>query len=77
MSADSQFIVAPGLGAILWLVFVLAVIAAAIATALKGRWVWLAVGIVLGGLPLLYSAFLAPEPESIWARRAARRRAAA
>lgn len=76
MSADSQFTIAPSLGVVLWLVFIIAVIAAAIATALKGRRAWLAVGIVPGGVPLFYSAFLPPEPESLWARRAARRAAA-
>jgi cell division protein FtsW (lipid II flippase) len=78
--SDTTFVVMPDLGLILWTVYVATVLVLAVVTGLKGRWIWLLVGLLLlGGLPLFYAAFLPPEPDSVWAawtRRRARRRAA-
>jgi hypothetical protein len=47
--------------------FTILTLAAGIATALKGRYVWLAVGLFLLGLPWLVSSFLLAKPGSGWA----------
>jgi hypothetical protein len=72
MASDSTFTVAPSIWLILWTVYVFAVVIVAILTGLKGRYGWLLIGLFLGGLPLFYSAFLTPEPGSLWARWATR-----
>jgi hypothetical protein len=74
MSSDSAFTVSPSLWLVLWTVYVFAVVVGAVITGLKGRYVWLLVGLLLGGLPLLCSPFLRPEPGSPWAGWASRRR---
>jgi hypothetical protein len=48
--------------------------AGGIVTALKGRWGWLAVGLLTGGLLWMLTAFLPAAPQSTCARRRARRR---
>jgi hypothetical protein len=55
---------------VLWTV---AVLVALVVTALKGRWGWLIVGVLLGGVPLMISAFLTARPGSLWERLANRR----
>jgi hypothetical protein len=72
-AADGTFTVAPSAGLILWTLYVLAVFAAAVMTALKGQWRWLLVGIVFLGPLLFYAAFLPTEPDSVLGRRKARR----
>ena len=47
--------------------FTLVTLTAGIATALKGRYAWLAVGLFLLGLPWLVSSFLLAKPRSAWA----------
>ena len=47
--------------------FTILTLTAGIATALKGRYGWLAVGLFLLGLPWLVSSFLLARPRSAWA----------
>jgi hypothetical protein len=47
--------------------FTLLTLTAGIATALKGRYGWLALGLFLLGLPWLVSSFLLAKPRSAWA----------
>ena len=47
--------------------FTLLTLTAGIATALKGRYGWLAIGLFLLGLPWLVSSFLLAKPRSAWA----------
>jgi hypothetical protein len=47
--------------------FTILTLTAGIATALKGRYAWLAVGLFLLGLPWLVSTFLLAKPGSAWA----------
>ena len=47
--------------------FTILTLTAGIATALKGRYGWLAVGLFLLGLPWLVSTFLLAKPRSAWA----------
>ena len=47
--------------------FTLLTLTAGIATALKGRYGWLALGLFLLGLPWLVSSFLLARPGSAWA----------
>jgi hypothetical protein len=47
--------------------FTIVTLTAGIATALKGRYGWLALGLVLLGLPWLVSCFLLARPGSAWA----------
>jgi hypothetical protein len=49
-----------------WL-FTLLTLTAGIGTALKGRYGWLAVGLLLLGVPWLVSCFLLAKPGSAWA----------
>jgi hypothetical protein len=48
-------------------IFTLVTLTAGIATALKGRYVWLALGLFLLGVPWLISCFLLAKPGSAWA----------
>ena len=47
--------------------FTILTLTAGIATALKGRYGWLAVGLFLLGLPWVVSSFLLARPGSAWA----------
>ena len=47
--------------------YTLASLTAGIVTAAKGRYVWLAVGLILLGLPWFVSAVLLARPGSMWA----------
>ena len=47
--------------------FTILTLTAGIATALKGRYVWLGLGLFLLGLPWLVSTFLLAKPGSAWA----------
>ena len=47
--------------------FTIVTLTAGIATALKGRYGWLALGLFLLGLPWLVSSFLLARPGSAWA----------
>jgi hypothetical protein len=52
----------------LWVwAFTLVTLTAGIVSATKGRYVWLAVGLFLLGLPWLVSSFLLAKPGSAWA----------
>jgi hypothetical protein len=47
--------------------FTILTLTAGIATALKGRYAWLALGLFLLGLPWVVSSFLLAKPGSAWA----------
>ena len=47
--------------------FTLVTLTAGIVTAAKGRYVWLALGLFLLGLPWLVSSLLLAKPGSVWA----------
>jgi hypothetical protein len=68
-AADSAFVVTPG--PFFWLAMLLGLCAllGGVVTALKGRWGWLAVGLLFGGWLWLFTAFLPASPDSVWARR--------
>ena len=48
-------------------IFTIVTLTAGIATALKGRYGWLLIGVFLLGLPWLVSTFLLARPGSAWA----------
>jgi hypothetical protein len=48
-------------------IFTILTLTAGIGTALKGRYVWLALGLFLLGLPWVVSTFLLAKPGSAWA----------
>ena len=72
--ATNSFTVSPAPGLIIWTIVILVAICATVVTALKGHWIWVLAGCVTAGLACLYSAFLPPQPGSVWARYIARRR---
>lgn len=73
---NDSITISPSWPLMLWTIYFLLLLpVAAIVTGLKGHWKWLLVGLVVGGLPVLFAAFLEAEPESAWARRSAQRRA--
>jgi hypothetical protein len=57
-----------GVVGIAWLLALLVIIVAGVITMAKGRWGWLVLGLLVGGLPWLVSACLAPMPGSLWGR---------
>ncbi|MEA2149326.1 MAG: hypothetical protein QOD69_1156 [Solirubrobacteraceae bacterium] len=67
-SEYTDFYVAPNIYLVLWVLFVLAVIAGGVVTAAKGRWGWVFIGLLCAGVLWLVSAFLVPTPRSWWAR---------
>jgi hypothetical protein len=59
----------PSLGLLLFFVSLLCVFLGGGITAAKGRFVWLALGLLLtGGFLLAFTAFLMAKPASAWAR---------
>jgi hypothetical protein len=75
LSTGTSFTVGPSPALVIFTIIMLMAICAGVVTFMKGRWVWLIVGILTTGLTFFYSAFLPPMPGSLWARRIARRRA--
>jgi hypothetical protein len=65
--AATQFVVHPEIGAVAWIYVVLVTVSALIAAA-KGRFGWLALGIVTGGLGFVVGALGIATPDSLWAR---------
>jgi hypothetical protein len=63
-------VVGPSPGLIAWTIVMGLVLVAGAATAAKGRWGWVLIGLLTGGLLWLVSAFLTPAADSIWARKA-------
>jgi hypothetical protein len=57
---------APEIPVVVW-IFTLLTLMAGIATAFKGRYGWLALGLFLLGVPWLVSSFLLAKPGSAWA----------
>ncbi|MGI8803383.1 MAG: hypothetical protein ACR2KV_14665 [Solirubrobacteraceae bacterium] len=66
----------PSLGLILWTLLIGLAFIGGCVTAAKGRWRWLLVGLLTGGLPLLVTTFISASPGSHWARFAGRDREA-
>jgi hypothetical protein len=74
MAADNgHFTVLPNVGLVLWTILAFVVIIAGIVCGLKGRWTWLLVGLLTGGLVWLYAATLPAEPGSAMERWTSRR----
>ncbi len=65
---DGGDFVVSGSSAVIWMLVVIAVIAGGVVTAAKGRWGWLAVGLLFGGLIWPLTAFLAAAQGSLWQR---------
>jgi hypothetical protein len=56
-----------------WVIVLLAVfVVFGLVTAAKGRWGWLLVGLLFGGVLWLVTALMPPAPGSLWARLRAR-----
>lgn len=64
----SNVTVTPSLALVFWTIAAACCVGAGCITAAKGRWGWLLVGLVTGGLAWLFSAFLIAAPDSLWAR---------
>jgi len=54
---------------IAWAVLLVLALACGVVTAAKGRWGWVAIGLVTVGFLWLGTAFLPARPGSWWARR--------
>lgn len=64
----SETIVAPSLGLVAWTALVVLLLVLGAITAAKGRWGWVAVGLLTGGLPWPVTAFLKPSRDSLRVR---------
>jgi hypothetical protein len=64
--------VSPSPGLIVWTIVMGLVLVAGAVTAAKGRWGWVLIGLLTGGLLWLATAFLAPSADSFWVRRGSR-----
>jgi len=69
LTASSEFVVNPDPALIVWTVLFACALLAGAVTAVKGRWGWVLLGLLTGGVLWLGTAFLAATPESLWARR--------
>jgi hypothetical protein len=69
-----SFLVEPGIGLIIWLIYSLAALAAALLCAAKGRWGWLLLGFLVAGLLWFIGAIQPATPDSLIGRREAKRR---
>jgi hypothetical protein len=61
-------VVSPSAGLVAWTVLIGLVLVAGAVTAAKGRWGWVAIGLLTGGVPWLVTAFSRANPDSLWAR---------
>ncbi len=61
--------VGPSVGLVVWTIVAASLVTAGGVTAAKGRWGWLLVGLLTGGLVWLYSVTLPAAPGSLWERR--------
>ena len=68
LAQGEEFVVSPGAGTYLWLLYAAMAVACAGITAAKGRWGWLAAGLVFGGLLWPVAALMIATPDSLWAR---------
>lgn len=66
--AASATIVGPSLGLVVWTVLVVLVLVCGAITAAKGRWGWVGLGLLTGGLLWVVTAFLQPSRDSLWLR---------
>ncbi len=75
VAEGGSYVVSPNVGLLLWTLLAFSVMpAAAFVTAAKGRWGWLAVGLLTGGFICVPVAiFIDFVPGSFWSRRVARR----
>lgn len=69
VSATGDFVVGPAPGLVLWTVLVGLLLIAGGVTAAKGRWGWVLIGLLTGGLPWCVTAFMTAAPGSMWMRR--------
>lgn len=67
-SVAAETIVAPSFGLVVWTALVVLLLVCGAITAAKGRWGWVGVGLLTGGLPWVVTAFLKPSRDSLWAR---------
>jgi hypothetical protein len=63
-----DFVVSPAPGLVFWSLLMALLLVAGAITAAKGRWGWILIGLLTGGLPWLVTAFLAADPDSLWRR---------
>ena len=68
----SDFVVPPSPGLIAWTILMALLLVAGCVTAAKGRWGWVLIGLLTGGLLWFATAFFAPSADSFWARRIGR-----
>jgi hypothetical protein len=73
VSTSGNFVIGPNLTVIGFSVLVLIAAPCGIVTAAKGRWGWLALGVLTSGLLWIVGATQPPRPGSLWLRLAARR----
>ena len=71
---EDSITVSAGWWILAWIAYTALILpASAVVVGLKGRWIWLLVGLFTFGLAVVAAAFLPAEPDSSWARRAHRR----
>jgi hypothetical protein len=73
VSTNGNFVVGANLTVIVFSVLVCIAAPCGIVTAAKGRWGWLALGVLTSGLLWIVGALQPPRPGSLWRRLAARR----
>ena len=60
-----------GTGLLLWVLWMaLVATPAAVISALKGQWLWLALGFFTAGIAWIWGALQPAKPGSVWQRRA-------
>lgn len=73
-AASDTFLIEPSPVLMISTVFAVAVAIAGVVVALKGRWGWFLLGLLLAGLPWLLGAFQTAADGSLWARMRSRGR---
>lgn len=73
IGADHVLTVGPSLGLIVFAVLGLSLLACAVVTAMKGRWGWLALGLLTAGVLWTFGALQPSLPGSLWERLRSRR----
>jgi hypothetical protein len=64
-----EFIITPDAGLLLWMLLIPLIVIGGVVTAAKGRFGWLALGLLTGGLIWPLTGLLIATPDSLWARR--------
>jgi hypothetical protein len=73
MRIAANFLVAPDVKLVMWTVLVVTGVVGSLITLAKGRMGWFVLDFVTLGLAGNLTAFLSPNPRSLWARRSGRR----